>query len=87
MDIEVYYHADHKWNVPNMLQSIHDSLDYYSKAFGPYRHKQARIIEFQRTSTFAQAFPGTMPYSEGIGFIADISDDDDIDMVYYVVAH
>ena len=87
VDIEVYYHADHKWNVPNMLQSIHDSLDYYSKAFGPYRHKQARIIEFPRTSTFAQAFPGTMPYSEGIGFIADISDDDDIDMVYYVVAH
>lgn len=87
VDIEVYYHADHKWNVPNMLQSIHDSLEYYSNAFGPYRHKQARIIEFPRTSTFAQAFPGTMPYSEGIGFIADISDENDIDMVYYVVAH
>lgn len=87
VDIEVYYHADHEWNVPNMLQSIHDSLEYYSNAFGPYKHKQARIIEFPRIATFAQAFPGTMPYSEGIGFIADISDEQDIDMVYYVVAH
>ncbi len=87
VDIEVYYHADHEWNVPNMLQSINDSLQYYSQAFGPYKHKQARIIEFPRISSFAQAFPGTMPYSEGIGFIADISDEDDIDMVYYVVAH
>jgi hypothetical protein len=87
VDIEVYYHKEHEWNVDNMLRSIRDSLEYYSENFGPYRHKQARIIEFPRVATFAQAFPGTMPYSEGIGFIADISKEDDIDMVYYVVAH
>jgi hypothetical protein len=28
-----------------------------------------------------------MPYSEGIGFIADLRDPEDIDMVFYVVAH
>ncbi len=87
VDIEVYYHPEHEWNVENMLRSIRDSLEYYSTHFGPYRHKQARIIEFPRIASFAQAFPGTMPYSEGIGFIADIHDEDDIDMVYYVVAH
>ncbi len=84
---EVYYHPEHSWNVPNMMRSIHKSLDYYTQHFGPYRHKQARIIEFPRVATFAQAFPGTMPYSEAIGFIADIRDEDDIDMVFYVVAH
>ena len=87
VDIEVYYHREHPWNVQNMLVSVRDSLEYYSRNFGPYKHKQARIIEFPRTSSFAQAFPGTMPYSEGIGFIADIKEKDDIDMVYYVVAH
>ncbi|MEM7312496.1 MAG: M1 family aminopeptidase, partial [Planctomycetota bacterium] len=87
VDIEVYYHKEHEWNVDNMLRSIRDSLEYYTENFGPYRHKQARIIEFPRVASFAQAFPGTMPYSEGIGFIADISKDDDVDMVYYVVAH
>jgi len=87
VDIEVYFHADHRWNVDNMLRSIRSSLEYYTENFGPYRHKQARIIEFPRVASFAQAFPGTMPYSEGIGFIADLKDEDDIDMVYYVVAH
>ncbi|MFO0976913.1 MAG: M1 family aminopeptidase [Planctomycetaceae bacterium] len=84
---EVYFHPEHSWNVPNMMRSIHKSLDYCSQHFGPYRHKQARIIEFPRVATFAQAFPGTMPYSEAIGFIADIRDEDDIDMVFYIVAH
>ena len=87
VDIEVYFHHEHRWNVDKMLRSIRKSLEYYSENFGPYKHKQARIIEFPRTASFAQAFPGTMPYSEGIGFIADIKDKDDIDMVYYVVAH
>jgi ABC-type transport system involved in multi-copper enzyme maturation permease subunit len=87
VDVEVYYHPEHEWNVPRMLKSIAKTLDYCSRNFGPYRHKQARIIEFPRVASFAQAFPGTMPYSEGIGFIADIKSDDDIDMVFYVVAH
>ncbi|MFN9720947.1 MAG: ABC transporter permease/M1 family aminopeptidase [Planctomycetota bacterium] len=84
---EVYFHPEHSWNVPNMMRSIHKSLEYYTQNFGPYRHRQARIIEFPRVAEFAQAFPGTMPYSEAIGFIADIRDEDDIDMVFYVVAH
>lgn len=87
IDIEVYFHPEHHWNVDNMLRSIRDSLEYYTANFGPYRHRQARIIEFPRVATFAQAFPGTMPYSEGIGFIASLKSKDDIDMVYYVVAH
>ena len=84
---EVYYHPEHIWNVPKMMKSMQKSLDYYTKNFGPYAHKQARIIEFPRVASFAQAFPGTMPYSESIGFIAKMEKPDDIDMVYYVVAH
>jgi ABC-type transport system involved in multi-copper enzyme maturation permease subunit len=87
VDVEVYYHAPHAANVPRMANSIKKSIAYYSTHFGPYRHKQARIIEFPRYQSFAQAFPGTMPYSEGIGFIADFSDTTDIDMTFYVVAH
>jgi ABC-2 type transport system permease protein len=85
--VEVYYHPEHEWNVPKMLRSIKKSLEYATKNYGPYAHKQARIIEFPRVARFAQAFPGTMPYSEGIGFVANLKNPDDIDMVYYVVAH
>ena len=87
IDIEVYFHPEHRWNVPRMTQSVKKSLEYYVKNFGPYYHKQARIIEFPRVATFAQAFPGTMPYSEAIGFIADLRDPENIDHVFYIVAH
>ena len=89
IDLEVYYDKEHAYNVPNMLKSMEKSLEYYTQNFGPYFHKQCRIIEFPRYSSFAQAFPGTMPFSEGIGFIIDLRDvtKDDIDQVYYIVAH
>lgn len=89
IDLEVYYDKQHAYNVPNMLKSMQKSLEYYTTNFGPYRHKQCRIVEFPRYQSFAQAFPGTMPYSEGIGFITDLRDvkKDDIDQVFYVVAH
>ncbi len=87
VDTEVYYHADHPWNVSKMTDAIKMTLEYCSKSFGPYKHKQARIIEFPRVASFAQAFPGTMPYSESIGFISNLEKPDDIDMVHYVVAH
>lgn len=89
VDIEVYYAPRHSMNVPNMLSSIRKSLEYFTTHFGPYHHTQARIIQFQRYSSFAQAFPGTMPYSEGIGFISDLRNlgPGDIDPVFYVVAH
>jgi ABC-type transport system involved in multi-copper enzyme maturation permease subunit len=86
-NLEVYYQKGHEYNVPKMMKSIRKSLEYYTANFAPYWHQQARIIEFPRYASFAQAFPGTMPYSEGIGFISDLKDPEDIDMVYYVVAH
>lgn len=85
--LEVYYDRDHPWNVPRMMNSMKKSLDYYTKNFGPYYHKEARIIEFPRVGDFAQAFAGTMPYSEAIGFISNLNHPDDIDMVFYVVGH
>jgi ABC-type transport system involved in multi-copper enzyme maturation permease subunit len=89
IDLEVYYDKQHAVNVPNMMKSMQKALEYYTTNFGPYYHKQCRILEFPRYGSFAQAFPGTMPYSEGIGFITDLRDvtKDDIDMVFYVVAH
>ena len=87
VDLEVYHLPEHAYNVDKMLRSMRASLALYAEAFGPYPHRQARIIEFPRYASFAQAFPGTMPYSESIGFIADLADSTDIDMVTYVVAH
>ena len=85
--IEVYYHRGHDWNLDRMIESTKDSLDYFEDSFGEYQHQQFRIIEFPGYRTFAQSFANTIPYSEEIGFTADLRKDDNIDYVYYVTAH
>ncbi|MBN1205692.1 MAG: hypothetical protein JXB05_12305 [Myxococcaceae bacterium] len=89
VNLEIYYHPTHTYNLDRMMQGMKDALEYCSEAFGPYQHRQARILEFPRYATFAQAFPNTIPYSEAIGFIAKVRDDepDDVDYPYYVTAH
>ncbi|MCF6192751.1 MAG: ABC transporter permease, partial [Kangiellaceae bacterium] len=87
VDIEVYYHKHHDWNVDRMIESVRDSIDYFTANFGPYQHQQMRIIEFPGYRNFAQSFANTVPYSEGIGFITDLRDPENIDPVYYVTAH
>jgi hypothetical protein len=85
--LSVYYHKGHEWNVPKMLNAMATGLDYYRANFGPYQFHYARIIEFPGYASFAQAFAGTMPYSESIGFNADTNDPEKIDFTTYVVAH
>jgi aminopeptidase N len=63
------------------------SLDYFSKNFGTYPYEQLRIMEFPRYAEFAQSFPTTIPFSEGLGFMLDIDDETDVDMVFYITAH
>ncbi|MBF7073076.1 hypothetical protein ISG33_06650 [Glaciecola sp. MH2013] len=87
VELAVYYHKDHYWNVDRMIESMKDSLDYFSQAFGPYQHRQLRIIEFPGYQSFAQSFANTVPYSENIGFITDLRDKKEIDPVYYITAH
>nr|WP_314442481.1 M1 family aminopeptidase [uncultured Sphingomonas sp.] len=87
VEISVLHHPGHDRNVAKMLRAMGSSLDYYRANFGPYQFNYARIIEFPGYQSFAQAFAGTMPYSESIGFNADTSDPEKIDFTSYVVAH
>jgi aminopeptidase N len=87
VQLSVFYDPRHDWNVPAMLKTMKTSLAYYTANFGPYQFGYARIIEFPGYESFAQAFAGTMPYSESIGFAADVRDPETIDYVSYVTAH
>ena len=85
--LSVFYDPRHAYNVDRMLAAMKISLAYYRSHFGPYQFDYARIIEFPGYQTFAQAFAGTIPYSERIGFLADNNAPDKIDYVTYVTAH
>ena len=85
--LSVYYDAKHAYNVDRMLAAMKTSLGYYRANFGPYQFDYARVVEFPGYASFAQAFAGTIPYSERIGFLADTNAPDKIDYVTYVTAH
>ena len=87
VEIAVYHYAPHVYNVERMIDAVKKSLDYFTEHFSPYQHRQLRIVEFPRYASFAQSLPNIVPYSESIGFIADLRNPDDIDYVFYVTAH
>ncbi|CAM3930655.1 MULTISPECIES: ABC transporter permease/M1 family aminopeptidase [Flavobacterium] len=90
VNIEIYYHKGHEYNLDRMIKGVKKSLDYYTENFSPYQHKQVRIIEFPRTGGgFAQSFANTIPFSESIGFIAAVDDEDEksVDYPFSVTAH
>ncbi|QCR23527.1 M1 family aminopeptidase [Pontibacter sp. SGAir0037] len=87
--IEIYYHKGHEYNLDRMINGVKKSLDYFTANFSPYQHRQVRILEFPGYQSFAQSFPNTIPYSESIGFIANVDEKnpEDIDYPFYITAH
>jgi len=90
VDLEIYYHKGHEYNLDRMMKGMKSALEYCSTQFSPYQHRQMRIVEFPRIlGSFAQSFPNTVPFSEGVGFIADVDDSSKggNDYPFYITAH
>lgn len=87
VELVVFHDPAHTRNVDRMLGALASSLDYFQANFSPYQFHQARIVEFPDYASYAQSFPNTFAWSEGLGFIADLSDPTKIDYVTYVAAH
>ena len=89
--VEVYYSPGHSSHtdddIANMVEASKAGLAYYEKHYSPFQFKQYRILEFPRYRGFAQSFPNTIPFSEGIGFIGRVENKKDIDFGYFVTAH
>ena len=88
VDLEIYYHKSHDYVLSSLMEGMKKSLKYYSGIYGPYPYKHCRIIEFPYGS-YAASFPNTIPFSEKIGFILDVDDNDpeDLDLPFWVTAH
>ena len=87
IDLAVYYHPGHEYNVERMLAAMKASLALFGEQFSPYQFRQARILEFPSYANFAQSFANTIPYSENIGFLTKLGQPEKIDVVTYVTAH
>ena len=89
VNLEIYYHPGHEFDLDRMMLGMKATLDYCTQAFSPFQFRQERIIEFPRYGNFAESFPNTIPFSEGIGFITyvDAHQKDAIDLPFFVTSH
>ncbi|HEX8193325.1 MAG TPA: M1 family aminopeptidase [Allosphingosinicella sp.] len=87
VELAVYHHPAHHWNVERMLAAMRASLDRFSAAFGPYQFEQARIVESPAYRQGGQAFANTIPYSETFGFMVDYRRPNALDGVTAATAH
>lgn len=87
VNLEIYYLPSHTRDLDSMISASKGGLDYYTKNYDPYQFGQYRIIEFPRYREFAQSFPNTVPFSEGMGFIGRLEHKEDIDFTLFVTAH
>jgi aminopeptidase N len=89
LDLATDYHPAHDWNVGRMMTAMKAALDYDQTNFSPYQFHQLRFAEFPSPDgRYAQSFANTVPWSEDLGFIADLPKDNSrFDYVTYVGAH
>lgn len=87
VNIEIFHHPTHTYNIDRFVKGVKHSMDYFSENYGAYQYSQMRILEFPRYAGFAQSFPNTVPFSESFGWVGDFSDPNDLDYVYTVTAH
>jgi ABC-2 type transport system permease protein len=85
--IELFHHPTHTFNVRRFARGVRTSLDYYTKNFGPYPHRQIRIAEFPRYANLAHAYPGTISYAEATGWVTRVDESRHFDLASMTVAH
>lgn len=89
VQIEVYYHPDHYYNIDLLLKASKETLDYCIDAFGPYQYDRIKFVEVSDfTSGFAAtAYPNTLFIRESMGFISDMRKEGEIDILNQLVGH
>ena len=87
--LEIYYQPGHEFDLDRMMGGMKSTLSYCTSSFSPFQFRQLRIVEFPRYGDFAESFPNTIPFSEGIGFITYVDPDkkDAINLPLFVTAH
>jgi ABC-2 type transport system permease protein len=86
--LEIYYDPKHPFNIAAMMATAKRALEFFSTEFAPYDYSYLRILECPRYLKGARFHPGTVPYSEGTGFVNDLREWENADYgVVHELAH
>jgi ABC-2 type transport system permease protein len=85
VDLRIYYHRDHTYNLDRTLRSMKASLDYYTEQFGPYPYSLLRVVEVPRYGGLGVAHPQTIAFTEDY-FFSRVRQGE-VDQPFYGAAH
>jgi ABC-2 type transport system permease protein len=89
VNIEVYYHKKHYWNIKRIIKGVKRSLDYCSHYFCEYPYSTFRVVEIPDYLTPGGAWsqPSLVVWRESIGFTSNVDDAEGIDQLFGITAH
>ena len=88
IEIEVYYDKKHPENVQRMIKGVKRSFDYCTKNFCSFPYRFIRIAEMPNYVHFgARSQPTLFIWRENAGFISNLEDPEEIDMVFAICTH
>ncbi len=88
VNLEIYHHENHTFNLKDMMEGLKASLDYNTQYFGPYQHAEVRTVEFPLTEgTYASVMSSSIPTSEVRFILRNGAADNQINLSFYVQAH
>ena len=88
VNLEIYHHKTHTFNLKDITEGLKASLDYNTRFFSPYQHNEIRTVEFPVTEgTYASVMSNTIPTSEARFILRNGEAKNSINLSFYVQAH
>ncbi|EMR03318.1 ABC transporter permease/M1 family aminopeptidase [Cesiribacter andamanensis] len=85
--IRLYHQPGRTAQLERMLESIHASLTYYTRHFGPYPYSFLTFVERPGRGTGMHADASMITYAEGFSLWQPMGDEETPDVPFAVVAH
>nr|MBA3465985.1 hypothetical protein [Gemmatimonadaceae bacterium] len=85
--IQVFHHPGHSAHVERMLRSVRASLEYYTKNYGPYRHRHLSVVEQAGNGTGMHAEAAMITHAEGFALWNPKDGAGRLDLPSAIVAH
>ncbi len=85
--IKIYHYPGHSQNVGWMLRCVSESLEHYTKEFGPYPHKRITLVERAGNGGGASADASIIYYGEQFSLLDADTSPGGFHLPYYILAH
>lgn len=86
--LEIYHHPSHKTNLKDMVAGLKAALDYNTAYFGPFQHREVKIIAFPLTEgSYASVMGNSIPTSEVRFVLRNTALGNRVNLPFYVQAH